>query len=116
MDGGADALPTVRKRTSARELVPVSSRADANATPLERDDIPELQLPPTPPIDLTVHGHVAIDDGLLDVPTGVEKPGELEELAEADGLAADRDVVDRGLRGHSRMVADAVAPPSKATN
>lgn len=106
MDGGAGAPPTVRKRTPARERVPVSSRADANAAPLERDDVPELQLPPAPPIDLAVHGHVAIDDGLFHVPTGVEEAREFEELAEADAVAADRDVVDRGGVGHAEMLAD----------
>ena len=96
MDGRAGSLPTVRKRTCAREREPVCSRADANAAPLERDDVPELQLAPTTAIDLTVHGHVAIDDGLFDVPAGVQKPREFEELAEADAVATDRDVVDRG--------------------
>lgn len=85
-----------------------SSRANANAAPLERDDIAKLQLPPTTAIDLAVHGDVAVDDGLFNVATGVEEAGELEELAEADGVTADRDVVDWGWGGHAEMVAHAM--------
>lgn len=106
MDGGAGALPTVRKQTPAREHAAVCSQADANAAPLERDNVSELQLPPATPIDLAVHGHVAIDDGLFNVPAGVEEPGELQELAEADAVATDRDVVDRSGVGHAEMLAD----------
>lgn len=59
---------------------PVPSRADANPASIEADDVAELQLPPASAINLAVHGHKAVDDGLFHVSTGVEEPSKLQEL------------------------------------
>lgn len=85
-----------------------TSLADADSASLERHDIAELQLTSATSIDLTVHLHVAVDDGLFHVSTGVEEPRELHELSEANGVAADPDVVDRRRFRHPRMLADRV--------
>jgi len=89
---------------------PAPSRADADPAPLEGDDVAELKLPSAATVDLAVHAHVAVDDGLFDVSTGVEEPSELQELPEADDLAADRNVVDRSRVRHAGMLADQVLP------
>ena len=53
------------------------SRADADPAPLETDDVAEPQLPSAAAINLAVHGHEAIDDGLFHISTGVQDPSEL---------------------------------------
>jgi hypothetical protein len=61
-------------------------------------------------INLAVHGHVAVDDGLFHASTRVEEPSELQELPEANGVTADRDVVDRSRVGHPGMLAEQCRP------
>src|SRR6478609_2198296 len=100
--GVRSSLAGIGRRVYGR-APPHPSRADANAPPVERDDIPELKLPPTPPIHLAVHRDEPVDDRFLHVSPGVEKPSELEKLAETDRVAADGDVVDRGGGGHGSM-------------
>ena len=95
---------TVRKRIPMRDRLP----RDADPASLEGDDVAELQLPSAAAIHLAVHGHVAVDDGLFHVSTGVEKSSELQELPEANDLTTDRDVVDRCRVRHSRMLAHQV--------
>ena len=73
-----------------------------------------LELPPTAAVDLAVHNHVAIDDGLFHIAAGVEEPGELQKLPETDGLAADRDVVEWNRVGHAAMLANAAPPAGRA--
>jgi hypothetical protein len=91
-------------------MVAIASVADAHPVTLETDDIPDLQLTPAPTIDVSVDGHQAIGDDLFDVSAGVEKPRELEELAEADIVPADGNVFDRSrIRHHCPMIS-AVAP------
>lgn len=87
-------------------------RADPDAVPLEADDVAELQLPSATTIDLAVHEDVAVDDGLFHVSTGLEESSELEELPEADDLAAYRDV-DRSRVRHPGMLADQVRSVSR---
>ena len=82
------------------------SRADANPASIEADDVAELQLPPATVINIAIHGHIAVDDGRFHVSSGVEKPGEFQELPEADDLTADRDIVDRSRVRHPRMFVD----------
>jgi hypothetical protein len=93
-----------------RRIVP--SRADANTASIEGDDVSDLQLPSASAINLAVHGHIAVDDGLFHVSTGVEEPSELQELPEANDLTADRDVVDRSRVRHPRMLVDQVPAPT----
>ena len=73
---------------------------------IEADDVAELQLPSAASINLAVHGHKAVDDGLFHASPGVEEPSEFQELAEANDLSTDRHVVDRMRICHSRMVVD----------
>jgi len=75
---------------------------------VEVDYVVELQLSSAATIDLAVHCHAAVDDGLFDVSAGVEEPSELQELPEADGLTADRNVIDRRRVRHPGMLADRV--------
>jgi 7-keto-8-aminopelargonate synthetase-like enzyme len=92
-----------------RSLPPVASapsRADPNPASIEADDVAELQLPSASAIDLAVHGHKAVDDGLFHVSTGVEESSEFQELAEPNDLATDRDVVDGRWIRHPRTLAD----------
>jgi len=84
------------------------SRADADPASLERDDVTELQLPSAAAVDFAVHEHIAVDDRLFDVSTGVEESGEFDELPEANRITADRDIFDRRLVGHPRMLAEQV--------
>src|SRR5690606_31064413 len=77
------------------------SAANANRAPFELDEVAVLQLPTTPALDLAVHAHVPVEDDLFGVPAGVEQPGELEELPEANDVASDGDVVDRIAVRHS---------------
>ena len=83
-----------------------SSRADADPSPIEADDVAELQLSSAAAINLTVHEYIAIDDGRLHVSAGVEEPGELQELPETNPPTADRDVVNGSRLHHPRMLAD----------
>jgi hypothetical protein len=83
----------------------------ANPASIEADDVAELQLPSASAINLAVHGHIAVDDGLFHVSTGVEESSELQELPEANDLTADRDVVDRSRVRHPRMLVDKVPAP-----
>ena len=76
--------------------------------PLETDDVAGVELSSAAAIDLAVHGHITVDDGFFDVPPGVEETGEFHELAEANHVASDRDVIDRSGMGHPRMVSDVV--------
>ena len=73
-----------------------------------------MQLPSASEINLAVHGHMAVDDGFFHISTGVEEPGELQELPEANDLTADRDVVDRSRVRHPRMLVDQVPAPKPA--
>lgn len=82
------------------------SRADANPASIEADDVAELQLPPATVINFAIHGHIAVDDGRFHVSSGVEEPGELQELPEANDFTADRDIVDRSRVRHPRMLVD----------
>lgn len=84
---------------------PRASGADADAAPLEADDIIDLQLATATAIDLAVDRDEAVDDRFLHVSTGVEKPRELQELSQADHVAADGDVVDRSRFRHLGMLA-----------
>jgi hypothetical protein len=104
LDSLVGSSPCARRSVTVREEG--SSRADANPAPIEADDVAELQLPSSTAINFTVDSHVAVDDGLLHISTGVEEPSKLQELAEADALAADRNVVDRSLVRHPGMLAD----------
>ena len=99
-------------RWSLSPSASVPSRADANPAPIEADDVAELQLPSASAINLAVHGHIAVDDGLFHVSTGVEEPSELQELPEANDLTTDRDVVDRSRVRHPRMLVDRVPAPT----
>gem|GEM_PF-5683212 len=89
------------------------SRADADRTPLETDNVAELSLPPAAAIDLSAHRHIAAGDGILHVPTGVKQSSEVQESPQADELSADRDVDYTGLVRHSGMPADQVPPASR---
>ena len=68
--------------------------ADAYPVPLEADDIAELELASTTTIDLAADRHEAVNDRLLHVSAGVKEPSELHELAKANALAADGNIVD----------------------
>ena len=81
--------------------------------PLEADEVAELQLPSAAAIDLAVHGHSAVDDRLFHASTGVEESRELQQLAEPDGLAADRNVLDRSWLRHDEMLTDQVPPADR---
>lgn len=71
---------------------------------IKRDDVTVVQLPSAPPIDFTVHADVSVEDRLFGIPAGIEEPGELQKLAEADDLAADRDIVEGCGFGHTKML------------
>ena len=89
----------------------VASRADADPASIKADDVAKLQLPPATAINLAVHHHIAADDGLFHVSTGVEEPGELQKLPEANDLTADRDVIDRSRIRHARNASRPVGRP-----
>ena len=63
-------------------------------TPQMADDIAELELASTTTIDLAVDRHEAVNDRLFHVSAGVKEPSELHELAKANALAADGNIVD----------------------
>src|SRR6478736_7135800 len=107
--GKCSSSATATKRTSRVIFTwPSLSRADADAVSFAGDDVAELQLASPAAIDLAVDGHVAVDDGLFHVPAGVQQPGELQELPEADALTTDRDVFDRSRFRHSEMLTHVV--------
>lgn len=82
------------------------SGADADAAPLEADHVADLELPAATAIDLAVDRDEAVDDRFLHISAGVEEPCELEELPEADHVAADGDVDDRSRFRHPGMLTD----------
>src|SRR6478752_6910442 len=86
------------------------SPADAHGVPFNADDVATLQLPSATAIDLAVHRHVAVYDGLFHISAGVEEPCELHELTEADGLIANGDFVDRSFVRHPGRLTDHVPP------
>lgn len=86
------------------------SWADANRASIEADDVAELQLPAASAIDLAVHGHKTVGDGLFHVSTGVEESSKLQELPEPNDLTTDRDILDRNWIRHPRMLVDRVPP------
>ena len=110
-----------RESPVLRLIVPVSVRigtltGNANPASIEADDVAELQLPSASAINLAVHGHIAVDDRLFHVSTGVEEPSELQELPEANDLTADRYVVDRSRVRHPRMLVDQVPAPEPSSS
>src|SRR4051812_34767368 len=100
----ASAHPATRRQAEPPVGLCSPSRRDADPVPLEADDVSVLQLPSTSTIHLAVHGDVTVGDGLFDISTGVEQPGELQELPEADAVTVDGDVVDRSSVRHPRML------------
>ena len=89
-------------RWSLSPSASVPSRADADPASIKADDVAKLQLPSASAINLAVHHHIAADDGLFHVSTGVEEPSELQELPEANDLTTDRDIIDRSRILHPR--------------
>jgi hypothetical protein len=99
----------------ASPSAPVPSPADANPASIEADDVAELQLPSASAINLGVHGHKAVHDGLFNVSTGVEESSEFQELPEANDLTIDHDVVDRSRIRHPQMLVDQMRPRSRSS-
>lgn len=65
------------------------------------DDVTRRELPPPALLDLAADGDLALGEQLPGVGAGLGDAGELEELAEADAVLVDRDVLGVGvLHGH----------------
>ncbi|CAI7635485.1 unnamed protein product [Penicillium discolor] len=104
-DRGARERGAEPGRGGGGRLRDAGSGPDADRPALEGHHIAVAELTPAAPVHLAVHGDVAVDDDLLRVAARVQQSRELEELAEADDLAADGDLVDRiGVR-HLCMLA-----------
>lgn len=93
-DAPASERRLIRSAVS-RPIAPVEARprslADAEAVPVEPDDVADDELAPAAQIDFAVDGHHPLGDRLLGL-AAREDPRELEELAQADRPAAQRDV------------------------
>ena len=58
------------------------------------DDVTVVHLSSAPPIDLTVHAHVSVQDRFFGIAARVKEASKLQKLSEADDVAADRHVFD----------------------
>ena len=69
---------------------------------IKSDDVTVAKLPSAPPIDLTVHAHVSVENRFFGVATRIEEAGELQKLSEADDVAANRHIFDGCGCGHTQ--------------
>lgn len=70
-----------------------------------------MQLTPASTIYFPIYSDEAVDDGFFHVPSRVEEPSKLQELAEANDVAADRYVFDAARVSHAGMLADQAGVP-----
>src|SRR5699024_5836298 len=95
---GPQARPAPRRSSTWRVLGSASAR-DARRTGPARsrhlDDVTRDELTAAARVGLTVDAHLAVGDEVARLCAGLGKVGQLEELAQADGLVADRHVMHR---------------------